>query len=319
MPVTMPDLIARVRAEIGDLPQPFRTTALGTGVVQWFDLPKQQIQSITEAAVINGASFTVLSDCSAAAAWSSATAYATGTVVTYQNGFYRASQPGTNELPTNGTYWTNITPTAYTINNTLGQIQLGQAVPNNATLIITGNSWSLFSDAELTTYITDACNQHFFGSSIKERLRDFRGFIDYRENPENISNMPAIEVPLIVILSTVNVFWTLANDTATDFNIQTAEGTSIDRTTQYNQIMSQIAAMTERYQQLCGQLNVGIYRAETMTLRRTSRTTGRLVPVYTPREYDDHRWPTRQIVPIDGRYEDNSGITDPVWNGNGGY
>lgn len=317
MPVTMTDLISRVRAEIGDLPQPFRTTALGDGRTQLFDLPKQQIQAITEAAIISGASFTSLTDCSAATAWSTATAYTTGALVTYQGGYYQAAQNSTGQAPSNATYWTNITTTAYVINDTLGQIQLGAFLPNNATLIIAGNSWSLFSDAELSTYLTDACNQHFFGRTIKERFRTVQGFIDYRENPVNISNVPAIEVPLLVILATINVFWTLANDTATDFNIQTAEGTSIDRTTQYNQIMSQIQGMTLRYQELCGQLNVGIYRAETLTLRRVSRTTGRLVPVFTSREYDDHHYPQRQIVPVDKRYEDNSGIIDPIWNGNG--
>jgi hypothetical protein len=119
------------------------------------------------------------------------------------------------------------------------------------------------------------------------------------------------------MLSTINTFWTLANDTATDFNISTAEGTNIDRTSQYGQIMGQIAALTERYQQLCGQLNVGIYRMETLQLRRTSYTTGRLVPGYASREYDDHRWPTRELPPIDKRYEDNSGIPDVIWNGQG--
>ena len=237
--------------------------------------------------------------------------------MTYNGGFYQAAQASTGETPTNPTYWTDASATAYTINDTLGQLQVGQPVPLNATLIIAGNSWSMFSDDELTTYISDALNQHFFGRTIKTRIRDARGFIDYPTVPVSVSNMPAIEVPLVVMLATINTFWTLANDTASDFNIQTAEGTSIDRTSQYNQIMSQIQAMTERYQEMCGQLNVGVYRAETLQLRRSSYTTGRLVPVFEPREYDDHRWPVRELPPIDGRNQDNSGIPDVIWNGQG--
>ncbi len=317
MPTSLTDLIARVRAEIGDPPQPFRTTALGDGRTQWFDLPRQQIQEITEAAIVNGASFTSLTDCSAAIAWSSTTAYGTGSLVTYDTGYYQAARSSTNELPTDGTYWTDISGQAYVINDTLGQIQLGEPVPLNATLIMAGNSWSLFSDAEITVYVTDALNQHCFNRTIKERFRDVRGFIDYRETPLTVSNLPAIEVPLVVMLATINTFWTLANDTASDFNISTAEGTNIDRTSQYSQIMSQIAGMTERYQQLCGQLNVGIYRMETLQLRRTSYTTGRLVPGYTSREYDSAHWPTRQLPPIDERNADNSGIPDVIWSGQG--
>jgi hypothetical protein len=317
MAISLTDLIARVRAEIGDPPQPFRTTALGDGRTQWYDLPKQQIQEITEAVVVSGASLVTLTDASAAAAWSSSATYSSGTIVSYNDAFYQASQTSTDQLPTNSAYWANITPVAYVINDTLGQIQLGQALPNNATLIIAGQSWSMFSDTELTAYITDAINQHFFGRTITERFRDYRGFIDYRENPFSIANMPDIEVPLVVMLATINTFWTLANDTATDFNISTAEGTQIDRTSQYRQIMSQVEAMTERYQMACGQLNVGMYRAETMQLRRTSYTTGRLVPVYSSQEYDSHEWPRRELPPIDRRNEDNSGIANPLWQGYG--
>ena len=315
MPTTMTDLIARVRAEIGDPPQPFRTTALGDGATQWFDLPKQQIMAITTADIVNGASLTNLTDASAATAWSSAASYVTGQFVTYQNKYYQAAQNSTNQLPTNTTYWTDITALAYTINDQMGQIQLGQPVPNNATLIMAGQSWSLFTDSELTTYLTDSVNQHCLGRTIKTRIRDYRGFIDYQEQPIGLSNMPPIEVPLVVMLATVNVFWTLANDVASDVNVHTAEGTSIDRSAQYGQIMSQIAAMTQRYQDLCGQLNVGVYRAETLTLRRASRTTGRLVPVYTDREYDDHGLPQRQLPPDRQALRGPSGIPDLFYAG----
>lgn len=317
MPTTMVDLIARVRAEIGDPSKPFRTTALGDGRTKIYDLPKQQIMSITTAEIVSGASLTALADASAAVAWSGSTAYATGNMVSYQGAFYQAAQSSTNQLPTNATYWTNVSGSVYTIDNEEGQIILGAFLTNLATLVMGGSSWSLFSDSELAVYCADAVNQHMFNARITERLQDFMGHIDYRETQKNLSNIPAIEVPLVVILATINTFWTLANDTATDFNISTAEGTSIDRTTQYTQLMTQIQAMTGRYQDLCGQLNVGLYRAETLQLRRTSLTTGRLVPVFAPREYDDHKYPQRLLPRIDRRDEDNSGIPSPLWNGNG--
>lgn len=313
----MTDLIARVRAEIGDPPQPFRTTALGDGRTQLYDLPKQQVSAVTTAEVINGASITNLTDASSAAGWSSSVAYLTGQLVTYNNAFYQAVQASTNQTPTNVTYWANVSASVYTIDDALGQMYLGAFLPNNATLIVAGNAWSLFSDTELAAYCSDAVNQHCFGASITERLRDFMGHIDYRDSHKNLSNLPAIEVPLVVMLATINVFWTLANDVASDVNVTTAEGTTIDRSSQYQQIMGQIGALTARYQDLCGQLNVGLYRAETLQLRRTSHTTGRLVPVFAPREYDDHKFPVRELPPIDKRHEDNSGIANPIWNGQG--
>jgi hypothetical protein len=303
MPTTMTDLITRVRAEIGDPAQPFRTSALGDGRTQVYDLPKQQIGVITTGMIIDGASITNLVDTSAATMWSNAASYTTGNLVTYQTGTYQAAQSSTNQLPTNATYWTNITSTAYIINDALGQMTLGVPLPNN--------------DTELMVYITESLTQHMFGARIVERLRDFQGHIDYRETHKNISNLPAIEVPLVVMLSTINVLWTLANDAASDVNVSTAEGTTIDRSAQYQQIMSQIGALTGRYQDLCGQLNVGLYRMETLQLRRTSLTTGRLVPIFAPREYDDHHLPQRELPAIDKRNEDNSGIANPIWNGQG--
>lgn len=315
MPTTMTDLIARVRAEIGDPPEPFRTTALGDGRTMWFDLPKQQISTITTADIIDGADLIVLVDASAATAWLSTVAYGTGVFVTYQNKYFRCAVANTNHVPGADGDWTDVTSTAYIINNQAGQIQLGAFLPNNATLIMAGVSWSLFTDTELTRYISDSLNQHCFGRTIETRIRDFMGHIDYQQTPISMATIPAIEVPLVVMLSTINVFWTLANDVASDVNVHTAEGTSIDRSAQYSQIMSQIMAMTQRYQDLCGQLNVGVYRAETLTLRRSSRTTGRLVPVYTSREYDDHALPQRQLPPVDRRYEDPSGIPDRFYGG----
>jgi hypothetical protein len=51
-------------------------------------------------------------------------------------------------------------------------------------------------------------------------------------------------------------------------------------------------------------LNVGLHRIEVSTLRRESRTTGRLVPLYVPREFDDYSWPERILPPIDSRHSE---------------
>lgn len=218
----------------------------------------------------------------------------------------------------NGASTTVLNPdTDYTINDQLGYLQLSSPVPNNATLIVQGNAWAMFTDDELTVYIQDAVNQHTQGSTITERYRDKRGFITYRDDEKTLWNLPAIEEPLVVMLATYNVLWVLANDAATDANISTAEGTSIDRVSRYRQLMDHIDTLQERYQTFSGLLNVGAFRIETLKLRRLSRTTGRLVPLFKEREYDDHRWPTRELPQIDAHDEDNSGVPSPLWNSSG--
>lgn len=206
--------------------------------------------------------------------------------------------------------------TGFTLNAELGQVQLAEPVPVNAMLIISGTAWALFSDAELTQILSDSVRQHCYGQSITERYRDSRGFIAYRETPKGLANLPSVEEPLVIMLTTVNLLWTMANDAASDSSVQTAEGTVIDRAARYRQIMDQIQALTTRYQTYSGQLNTGLYRSETLQLRRTSYTTGRLVPLFRPREFDDHRWPQREIPAVDHRNDDNSGVPTPLWNGN---
>jgi hypothetical protein len=320
--VHLRDLMSRVRFQIGDPPQNFRTTALGDGQTIWFDLPKQEVNraAVLAVEVVSGAVQTVLVDYSMAGPWTATTAYMTGTQVTYNLRFYTATQNSTGLAPVSGgnTLWRDDTSVAYAIDPEIGQIFLGIPVPLNATLIITGAAWSLFADAELAQIVMDSVRQHAYAQEIEERYRDAHGFIDYRETAKTLQNLPAIEEPLVEMLSTINCFWALANDAASDSNVQTAEGTVIDRATRYRQIMEQIQALTARYQDYCGQLNVGLYRTEVLQLRRTSRTTGRLVPLFKPREYDDHRWPTRLIPPVDHRNDDVSGIPSPLWYGNWG-
>jgi hypothetical protein len=268
---TINALIGRIRNEIGDPVQPFRTSALCDGETSWFDLPKQQIIPGSETVdVTNGVGLTTLT-----------------------------------------------TPADYTMNYQLGQLQLVTAPANQAVILITGSCWAMFSDDDLLTYVTDAANEHLLGRTITERYQDQHGWIDYRDTPVTLANLPPVEEPLVAMLATINVLWTLANDAASDASIQTAEGTVIDRAARYQQVMNQIGAMTERYQEFCAQLNVGVFRIETLQLRRTSQTTGRLVPVFKPREYDDHRWPQRELPPIDGRFDDDSGIPSPIWNSQG--
>lgn len=219
----------------------------------------------------------------------------------------------------NGAETTTVNPIGgYTINDELGYLQLTSPVPNAATVIIQGNAWGMFTDEDLEHYIHESVRQHVLGRTIKERIRTKgAGFIAFRQTPIELYNLPEIEEPLVVMLSSINIFWALANAAATDTNIETVEGTVVDRLGRYRQLMGHIADLQERYERWCGQLNVGMFRTETLKLRRVSRTTGRLVPIFVDREYDDHTWPVRQIPPVDGPWTDDSGIPSPLWNSQG--
>lgn len=203
----------------------------------------------------------------------------------------------------------------YQLDDLLGKMIMTNPVPYGAQLIVTGDSWGMFSDNDLTQAARDAVIWHCQGRSIPERYLSSQGFINYRPDQIHLNNLPPEEELPLTILSVLNIFWTLANDATTDVDVDTAEGTHISRSARYRQIMDQIGALEARYEDYCGQLNIGKNRIEVLTLRRVSATTGRLVPIYTPREYDDHEYPTRQLPPIDERYPDNSGIPSQIYFG----
>lgn len=215
-----------------------------------------------------------------------------------------------NNAPTNLN-----SPADYVIDNENSVITLTGPLTAGDVLFVQGTGYSLLSDADLTQMINDATLQHTNGRTVQTRYRDINGFIQYSEVPVTLPNLPDMEEQLVVLLATVEAFWLLSSDAATDIDIQTAEGTFVPRSQRHIHILQQIDILTEKYRNLCAQLNVGAYRIEVSTLRRTSKTTNRLIPVYKPREYDDNNPPQRELPHIDSRDEDSSGIPSPATGG----
>lgn len=216
------------------------------------------------------------------------------------------------------TYLTS--PTDYTIDLDTGTLFIvGAPLPENVVLYVEGKAWSLFTDEELNQHIRDAIIQHCHGSEMVTRYRDDHGFIKYRTVEKDLTNLPEVEDVLIGVLATVEALWELSTDASLDIDIASAEGTRINRGQRYKQIRSQIDLLTEKYNDMAKALNVGLYRVEMGTLRRVSRTTGRLVPVFVEREYDSTDLPQRLLPPIDKPDIDDSGVPSPLFGGLWGY
>lgn len=208
--------------------------------------------------------------------------------------------------------------TDYVLNTQEGRIFLIGApapLPQGDNLIVSGFAGGMFSDDELQIFINDAVLQHTQGRTVKTRFRDSSGFIRYVNNPMDLSNLPDVEGVLIALRASVEALWALATDAATDIDISSADGTTVPRSQRYRQLREQIDGMTDRYNQLCSMLNVGLNRIEMSKIRRVSKTTNRLVPIFADREYDDYELPTRQLPPIDIQNPDDSNIPSPIFGG----
>ncbi|MGD6750344.1 hypothetical protein [Streptomyces sp. BH105] len=188
-------------------------------------------------------------------------------------------------------------------------------LPLGQTLIIEGTAAGMFTDVELGQHLRDAELQHCHNRHTTVRYRSVNGFIRYADEPLTLENLPDVEELPLILLAVVNALWAVATDAASDVDISTGEGTHVNRGQRYTQVLHQISVMTDRYEELCRQLNVGLFRVEMANLRRVSRTTGRYVPVYVDREYDDNAYPERVLPQIDKHDVDPSGIPNPTYNG----
>jgi hypothetical protein len=108
-----------------------------------------------------------------------------------------------------------------------------------------------------------------------------------------------LEVYPLVVLCTVEALFALATDASYDIDIIAPDGVNIPRSERFRQLSALINQRMQHYKELCSMLNIGLWRIEMGTLRRVSRTTNKLVPIYMPQEVDDARKPERVYLQND--------------------
>ncbi|MEV4454354.1 hypothetical protein [Microbispora sp. NPDC049633] len=207
--------------------------------------------------------------------------------------------------------------TDYTLEPVDGIVTLTTALETTDTLMVAGKAFSLFTDEEITGYITDAVRRHTHERETSQRVRDDHGFIRIERTPITLANLPEIELEPLTVLATIEALWDMTTDASSDVDVWTAEGTHLSRGQRFQQLTAQREALQARYEDFCRQLNIGMNRIEVGTLRRVSYLTGRLVPVFAPREYDEYspKGPRRLLPPVDAPNEDPSELPSPNWGG----
>lgn len=220
--------------------------------------------------------------------------------------------------PSGGSVTTLTTPQHYSLDQRAGRVLLNgiyAPLPDATTLVVAGTSFGMFSDDDLNMLMDEAVLMHASGRTVRHRYRDVHGFIRFDDEPITLETLPPVEELPLALLVTVNCLWVLATDASGTTDVDTADGTHVDRRGRYEQLINQIALVEERYSEICASLNVGLDRIEMFDLRRVSRTTGRLVPIFKAQEYDDYSLPTRKIPAVDSRNEDDSNIPSIAYFG----
>jgi hypothetical protein len=178
-------------------------------------------------------------------------------------------------------------PAGYTVQQDLGIVTFVTAPANNTAISVVGTHYRYFTDTDIARFVNTAVEQH------THQRTDALG------SRMNISLIPAVEEYPIAILSTTEALWALATDAAFDINISSPDGVMIPRSDRYRQLTQMIQQRMEQYKQLSSALNIGLWRIELGTLRRVSRLTNKLVPIYMAQEIDDSRRPERVYIQND--------------------
>jgi hypothetical protein len=198
---------------------------------------------------------------------------------------YKPIDSSTLLVTVNGTVIAN--PAGYTVEASVGVVHFVAAPAVNAVVRVVGSVYRYFSDADIEYFVNTAVTQHTYNRS------------DGFGRQMTIALLPEVEAYPVTIISTVEALYALATDASFDIDIQAPDGVSIPRSQRYSQLMSLIAQRQEQYRNLCSALNIGLWRVEIGVLRRISRTTNKLVPVYMSQEVDDGRKPERVYMQND--------------------
>ena len=197
----------------------------------------------------------------------------------------RPIDPYTLEVYVNGTP-TAVT-TGYTLEPDVGVVHFVHTPAANAAILIRGLVFRYFTDDDICRFVNTAVEQHTYNRTNGLGSQMTLGLI------------PAVEEYPIAILATIEALWALATDASFDIDIQAPDGVNIPRSERYRQLTQTIQARWDQYHQLCAALNIGLWRMEMGTLRRVSRTTNKLIPVYMAQEIDDSRKPERVYLQND--------------------
>ena len=142
------------------------------------------------------------------------------------------------------------------------------------------------------TWVTDEDLVFFVENIVAEHQYHRPEFI--------LSEVSDVEADAIALGSAIEALWSQLIEFARDIDISTPEAVSVPATQRYRQMEDLLfspSGLVNKYKTKTAMLGIGLDKAEMFHLRRISRTTGRLVPVYKSREWDDASRPLRLFPP----------------------
>ena len=260
------------RLRLRDLPRPFLARQVCSGVAWRFELPVENIDSMA----------VVLTD---------------------------TTEAGT----------TNVTPGQdFQADDRGGILTFTQAPAQGLLMLASGTYYRDLLPAEMDLYVRTAYIQHTFGSGGQggvETLDSYGNPIVMPPPLDPVTGQPITygtpapikveeveEYPISLLVANM-ALWDMCVGAAQQHDIHTPDGVSIPNSQVFEQLTRMIGMLESEYMRLSAALGVGLFRITQSKLRRVSKMTKRLVPIYRDQEYDDLYRPQRSLPPIDSTQE----------------
>jgi hypothetical protein len=165
---------------------------------------------------------------------------------------------------------TELTSNQYTLDNRNGILRLATTPAANTTIMVEGYYYEWILPQDLEFYSKKSINYH----------------IPTIDVPLEQANAAVLDV--VGLGALVEALQALMTEYARDIDVMTSESIHIPGSQRFRMIQSLIQQWEVEYRKHANNLNIGPERIAQFSLRRVSRTTNRLVPLYKSKELGEY-------------------------------
>jgi hypothetical protein len=184
-----------------------------------------------------------------------------------------------------------LTSSQYSIDERNGILRLASTYGANTKLLIEGYYYEWVTPADLDFYAQRALEKHLHTVNLQ------------------VSQLADVVINAIGIAAICESLWALMTEYSRDIDVLTSESIHIPASQRFRMVQALLMQWEKEYERHATNLNIGFDRLEVFNLRRVSRTTNRLIPIYKQKEFGDYS-PTERLWPMI-----DDGIMDPEVKG----
>jgi hypothetical protein len=184
-----------------------------------------------------------------------------------------------------------LSATDYSLDERNGVLRLSNTYSSGTKVMVEGYYYEWVTPTDLSFYTQRALEKHLHTINL------------------SVDQLADVVINAIGIAAICECLWALMTEYSRDIDVITSESVHIPASQRFRMVQGLLAQWEKEYERHAANLNIGFDRLEVMNLRRVSRTTNRLVPLYKQKELGDFS-PMERLWP-----EIDDGIVTPEVKG----